>query len=201
MIERGNPLSGATQGPRQVEEKRPIPRRSKHVLFMKNLLNMIERGHPLSAVTQITSQEPPKHVHLMTARASTSKIKQHMIEQGNRPWRKSRARSRAINAERGEHWLPNTWIATFCCKTSSELSCSRIGQEDRESPSPTCSSTRSPTKRSLQPVQYDDKANDSGRGQRRAVWTVRDRIRNQDGKTSWPQIWENSRKERISSGP
>ena len=41
---------------------------------------MIERGDPLSAVTQITSQEPPKHVLLMTARASTLKIKQHMIE-------------------------------------------------------------------------------------------------------------------------
>ena len=27
------------------------------------------------------------------------------------------------------------------------------------------------------------------------------RIRNQEGKTSWSQIWENSRKERISSGP
>ena len=37
MTERGNPLSGATQGPRQVEEKRPVPRRSKHVLFMKKL--------------------------------------------------------------------------------------------------------------------------------------------------------------------
>ena len=50
---------------------------------MKKLLNMIERRHPLSAVTQITSQEPPKHVHLMTARASTLKIKQHMIERGH----------------------------------------------------------------------------------------------------------------------
>ena len=97
----------------------------------------------------------------------------------------------------------------------------------------------------LQPVQYDDKANDSGRWQRRAVWIVRDgpamqrmliilewrhrllhmraslerncgqskfhwiyigisfssRLRIQEGKTSWPLIWENSRKERISSGP
>ena len=26
------------------------------------------------------------------------------------------------------------------------------------------------------------------------------RIHNQEGKTSWPQIWEKSRKERISSG-
>ena len=54
MIERSNPLSGETQGPRKVTEKRPVPRRSKHVLFMKKLLNMIERGNPLSAVTRIT---------------------------------------------------------------------------------------------------------------------------------------------------
>ena len=47
MIERGHPLSGVTQGSRQVGEKRPVPRRSKHVLFMKKLLNMIERGNPL----------------------------------------------------------------------------------------------------------------------------------------------------------
>ena len=43
MIERSNRLSGATQGPRQVQEKRPVPRRSKHVLYMQKLLNMIER--------------------------------------------------------------------------------------------------------------------------------------------------------------
>ena len=52
---------------------------------MKKLLNMTERRRPLSAVTQITSQEPPNHVHLMTARASTLNIKQIMIELGN-PW-------------------------------------------------------------------------------------------------------------------
>ena len=33
-------------------------------------------------------------------------------------------------------------------------------KEDREPPTPTCSSTRSTTKQSLQPVQYDDKVND-----------------------------------------
>ena len=53
MKEKWNPLSGATQGPRKVEEKCPVPKRSKHVLFMKKLLNMIERGHPLSAVTNL----------------------------------------------------------------------------------------------------------------------------------------------------
>ena len=82
------------------------------------------------------------------------------------------------DAERGGHWLPNTRIATFCDETSSELSCSWIGQKDRELPSPTCSSTRSATKQSLQPVQCDDKANDTRRGQSRAVWTVRDRPQN-----------------------
>ena len=41
---------------RKVEGERPVPRRSKHVLVIKKLLNMIERGNPLSAVTQVTSQ-------------------------------------------------------------------------------------------------------------------------------------------------
>ena len=54
MIERGNPLFAVTQVTRNVQEKRPVLRRSKHVLFMKKLLNMIERGHPLFAVTQVT---------------------------------------------------------------------------------------------------------------------------------------------------
>ena len=48
--------------------------------------------------------------------------------------------------------LPNTWIATFCCETSWELSCSWIGHEDREPPSPIISWTRSTTKQSQQPV-------------------------------------------------
>ena len=76
-IERGNPLLEPTQGSRQVEEKRPVPRTSKHVLFMKKLLNMIECSNPL------LKQENPNHVHLMTARASTLKIKRHMIGRGN----------------------------------------------------------------------------------------------------------------------
>ena len=76
-IERGNPLLEPTQGSRQVEEKRPVLSRSKHVLFMKKLLNMIERGNPL------LKQDHTKHVHLLTARASTLKIKRHMIERGN----------------------------------------------------------------------------------------------------------------------
>ena len=49
----------------------------ENVLFLKKLLNMIERSDPL------LNQEHPKHVHLMTARASTLKIKRHMIERGN----------------------------------------------------------------------------------------------------------------------
>ena len=39
----GNPLFAVTQVTRKVQEKRPVIRRSKHVLFMKKLLNMIER--------------------------------------------------------------------------------------------------------------------------------------------------------------
>ena len=52
----GSPLLEPTQGSRQVDEKRPVLRRSKHVHFMKKLLNVIERGNPLSAVTQAASQ-------------------------------------------------------------------------------------------------------------------------------------------------
>ena len=37
----------------------------------------------LFAVTQVTRKVPPKHVHLITARTSTLKIRQIMIEQGN----------------------------------------------------------------------------------------------------------------------
>ena len=74
-IERGNPLLGLTRKPRKMEEKRPVPRRSIHVLFMKKLSKTIERG------TQLLKREKPKHVHLMTARVST--LKWHMIERGN----------------------------------------------------------------------------------------------------------------------
>ena len=79
----GQPFVGSDQGSRKVEEKRPVPRRSKHVLFMKKLLNMIERGNPLSAVTQVTSQELPKHVPLMKAQTSTLETTQIMIERRN----------------------------------------------------------------------------------------------------------------------
>ena len=82
-IERCNPLSSATQGPHNVEEKRPVPRRSKHVLFMKKLFNMIERGNPLSALTQSRARSTPEHVHLMKARASKFKRKEYMIERDN----------------------------------------------------------------------------------------------------------------------
>ena len=83
MIERCNPLFAVTQVTRKVQEKRPVLRRSKHVLFMKKLLNMIERGHPLFAVTQVTRKVSPKHVPLMQAQTSTFKMKQIMIERGD----------------------------------------------------------------------------------------------------------------------
>ena len=69
-------------------------------------LNMIERCNPLSAVTQITSKEDPKHVHLMTARASTLKIKT-AHDRTEKPVvcrdTSHEPRSRAVNAERGGH--------------------------------------------------------------------------------------------------
>ena len=64
-IERGNPLLERTREPRKMEEKRPVLRRSIHVLFTKKLSKTIERGNPL------LKQEEPKQVHLMTARVST----------------------------------------------------------------------------------------------------------------------------------
>ena len=85
MIERGNPLLETiergslllelTREPRKMEEKRPVPRRSIHVLFTKKLSKTIERCNPL------LKQEEPKHVHLMTAIVST--LKWHMIERSS----------------------------------------------------------------------------------------------------------------------
>ena len=59
---------------------------------------------------------------------------------------------RAFNVKRGWHRLQNTRIATFCCETSWELSCSWPREADREPPSSTSSSTRSTTKQCLQPI-------------------------------------------------
>ena len=84
MIERWQQLFAVTQVTRKVQGKRPVLRRSKHVLFVKKLKITIERGHPLSPVAQITRQEPPKHVHQMTARASTLKRVTCMV---NLDWR------------------------------------------------------------------------------------------------------------------
>ena len=74
-IERGNPLLELTREQRKMEEKRPVPRRSIHVLFTEKLSEPIERGNPL------LKRENPKQVHLLTARVST--LKCHMIERSN----------------------------------------------------------------------------------------------------------------------
>ena len=79
----GQPVVGSDPRTAQGGRKTSRSQQIVLVLFMKKLLNMIERGISLSAVTQITSQEHPKHVHLITARASTLKIKQRMIERSN----------------------------------------------------------------------------------------------------------------------
>ena len=71
----GTPVVGSDPRTAQGARKRPVLRRSKHVLFMKKLLNMIEQGHPLFAVTQVTRKVPPKHVSLMKARTSTLETK------------------------------------------------------------------------------------------------------------------------------
>ena len=61
-IERSNLLLELTREPCKMEEKRPVPRRSIHVLFTKKLSKPIERGNPF------LKRVEPKHVHLMTAR-------------------------------------------------------------------------------------------------------------------------------------
>ena len=150
--------------------------RSKHVLFMKKLLNMIERRHPLFAVTQVTRKEPPKHVPLMKARTSTLETKQIMIERSNPLSAVTQATCKVTSNQ----------CQTRLTSTSEYLDCHKLlwnklrtlvfvnWSRRSRTPSPTCSSTRSTTKQSQQPEKYDDKENDSGRGQRRAVWTVRD---------------------------
>ena len=50
------------------------------------------------------------------------------------------------------HRLQGVWIATCCCETIRKFSCSWTREEDPESPSSTRSSSRSTTKRCLQPI-------------------------------------------------
>ena len=284
MIERGNPLSEATQEPRKVEEKRLVPRRSKHVLFMKKLLNMIERWHPLSAVTQITSQEPPKHVHLMTARVST--LKWNMIERCN-PLLKhthtenvpegSQTRSchesisfnvgdetirdrmgqPVVNHDESSHeqtmlnevnmdfripGLPHSVVKHAASSRVRELVKKIENHPDRHALQQDLRQNKAynpfsaESKRMIQDVgnvelfelfETDPKTQckaclsywsegivyctcghlfQETVANRRFIViydgpSFNSRIRNQEGKTSWPQIWETSRKQRISSGP
>ena len=82
MRERGNTLSVATQGPRQVPPKHvPLMTARTSMLKMKQI--MIERWNPLFAVMQVTRKVPPKHVPLMKARTSMLKMKQIMIKRWN----------------------------------------------------------------------------------------------------------------------
>ena len=52
-------------------------------------------------------------------------------ETRRKPWR---IRSRANNAERGEHGLPNSRITTFCCEALAKYQRSRIDSENWEPP-------------------------------------------------------------------
>ena len=55
-----NPLLELTREPCKMEEKRPVPKRSKHVLVMKKLSKTIKRGNPLLKQTQQLCQTVPK---------------------------------------------------------------------------------------------------------------------------------------------
>ena len=48
----------------------------------------------------------------------------------------------AHTARGNRHWLQSVWIATCSCKASRKLPCSRTCEEDRESSSPTSTSSR-----------------------------------------------------------
>ena len=79
----GQPVVGGdprtAPGARKTSLSQEIETRSFHEEAVKH----DRTGHPWSAVTQVTSQEPPKHVHLMKAQTSTLKTKQIMIERGH----------------------------------------------------------------------------------------------------------------------
>ena len=141
MIERGNPLLEPTQGSRHVEEKRPVLRRSKHVLFMKKLLKMIERGATLCKLWQNKAYNP------------FSATTKNMIQDVG-------------NVELFE--LFETDLETQCEACLSYWSEGIVYC--------TCGHLLKETVANRNFIVY--------------TW-----------KTSWPQIWESSRKERISSGP
>ena len=67
--------------------------------------------------------------------------------------------------------FPNSRVTTFCCeKMCREQQLENLSRKFRTTKiDMTCFSTKSTAKSNIQPVQYDVKANDSGRGQRRIV--------------------------------
>ena len=79
-IERGNPLLEQSREPCKMEEQRPFPRRSTHVLFTKKLSKPIERDNPLLKQTQKMCRKFPENVLFMKAWGSTLETKQFLIE-------------------------------------------------------------------------------------------------------------------------
>ena len=109
MIKRDNLLSVTSEGPRKVEEKRPVLRRSKHVLFMKKQWNMTKRRHTLSAVPSRTRTL----VFVNWSRRSRITLADSLF---NAIYNKTKPTTRSVR--RQSKW-PRTW-ATQCC-----LNCSR----------------------------------------------------------------------------
>ena len=195
-IERGNPLLKPTQGSRQVEEKRPVLRRSKHVLFMKKLLNMKERSNPLleqehpqtrssddsksfnvkdktahdrtgQPVASCNTNNVPDGSQTRSSHESTSfNVGDETIHDGtgqpvvNRD--ESGHEQTMLNEVHIDFRIPGFSHSLVKQAQNSRVRelVKKIGQEDREPPRSTCSSTRSTTNQSLQPVQCDVKEND-----------------------------------------
>ena len=152
-------------------------------------------------------------------------------------------KKRAVNVKRGWHWLQNTRIATFCCETSWEFSCSWAGRSGRghnlfneiyNKTKPTTRSVRRQRKwfrkwatwsclncarwnlRRSAKNAYHTGAKASSiahagiswkkvqptEASSTAHWTFSQfQTTLLRGATSWPQMWENFTKERISSSP
>ena len=108
MIERGNPLFAL----KEEQENRPVPRRSKHVLFMKKLWNMIERRNPLFAVTTSYAQGASQTLSSHVSKNFKVEDETNHGRTGN-PVVCRDTKSRAIIVKRGWHRLQNTRIATL----------------------------------------------------------------------------------------
>ena len=192
----------------QGARKTSFLRRSKHVYFIKKLLNMIERWHPLFAVTQVTREVTSKqcwtrwtypdcHIPLWNklrtlafvnwSRRSRTTITDNFF---NEIYNKTKPTIRSVRRQR-------KWFRTW---TNVELF--ELFETDPKTQCKECQSYWS------EGIVYcacgqllkETVANRSFMEYTFGFLSIPEYVV-EEGKTSRPQIWENSRKERISSGP